>query len=143
MPDFFALNPEDAMLREIGVVHDYTPMVIMDLIQLTAIHEKVICENDIDIDSIIHIVTNAVIISNDKSWDDFITGYEHSIRGRDISEDEKEILIRRVDAVWGKGKPENPRETTKYGIRQVIRDDNSTLDEIADMVAECFGLSHI
>lgn len=143
VPDFFSLDPEDAMLRELGVVHDYTPMVIMDLIQLTAMNEKVICENDIDIDSIIQIVTNAVIISNDKCWDDFMLGYEKAIRRRNISEYEKEMLIRKVNTVWRKGKPENPREATKYEIRQIIKDDNSTLEETVDMVVEHFGLSRI
>ena len=50
-------------------------MVIMDLIRLTAKYEKVICENDIDIDSIIQIVTHAVIITDHKSLHDFISRY--------------------------------------------------------------------
>lgn len=143
MPDFFAQDPEDAMQREREIVHDFTPMVIMDLIQLTAKHERVICENDIDIDNIIQIVTHAVMISNNRPLDDFIDQYENEIRRRDISEDEKEKLIRKVNAVWGKGKPENPRETTQYGVKQIIRDDNSTVEQIADMAAEHFGLPRV
>lgn len=142
MPDFFAQDPEDAMQREREIVHDFTPMVIMDLIQLTAKHEKVICENDIDIDSIIQIVTHAVMISNNRPLDDFIDRYENEIRCRDISEDEKEKLIRKVNTVWGKGKPENSRETTQYGVKQIIRDDNSTVEQIADIIAEYFDLSY-
>ena len=140
LQDFLSLDPEDAMRRELGVVHDYTPMVIMDLIQLTAKYEKVICENDIDIENIIHIVSNAVIISNNKNWDDFIDMYENNIRRRDISNDEKDRLISKVDTVWGKGKPENPRGATKYGIKQIIRDDSMTIEQTAGMIAEYFGL---
>lgn len=141
MPDFFALDPEDAMQRESGVVHDYTPMVVMDLIQLTAQHGRIICENDIDIDSIVQIITHAVMVSNDKTWDNFINGYVHRIRCRDISEEEKEKLIRRVHAVWGKGKPENPRGATGYGVKQIIRDDHSTVEQLADDIARFFQLS--
>lgn len=142
MPDFFAQDPEDAMQRERGIVHDFTPMVIMDLIQLTANHEKIICENDIDIESILQIITHAVVIANDKPLDDFIDRYENEIRRRDISEYEKERLIREVNTVWGKGKPESPRETNKYGVKQIIWDDHSTVEQTVDMVAEYFGLSH-
>jgi len=38
--------------------------------------------------------------------DYFISCYENEILSRDISEDEKEKLIRKVNEVWGKGKPE-------------------------------------
>jgi hypothetical protein len=142
MPDFFAQDPEDAMQRERGIVHDFTPMVILDLIQLSAKHEKIICENDIDIDSISQIVTHAVVISNDRPLDDFIDRYENEIRRRDISEDEKERLIHKVNAVWGKGKPESPRETNQYGVKQIIWDDTSTVEQTVDVIAEYFGLPH-
>jgi DNA-binding transcriptional MerR regulator len=142
IPDYFARDPEETRQKEHDVVHDYTPMVITDLIQLTATHEKVICENDIDIDSIIQIVTHAVMISNHKNWDDWIGGYEKGIRSRDISEDEKENLIRKLHSAWGKGKPENPRGINPYGIKQIFLDDNSTVEQTADIVAEYFGLPH-
>ena len=140
MPDFFAQDPEDAMRREREIVRDFTPMVVMDLIQFAAKHERIICENDIDVDSIVNITTHAVQISNDRGWDDFIGRYEHDIRRRDISENEKERLIRKVHAVWGKGKPENPRGTNHYGIKQVILSVNSTVGQTADEVAEYFRL---
>ena len=139
-PDFFSLDPEDALQRELGVVRDYTPMVVMDLIQLAAKHDSVICENDIDIGSIIHLVTHAVMISNVKNWDGFIEAYEKAIRQRDISDDKKEQLIRRLNAAWGRGKPENPRGTTPYGVKQIIRDEHSAADQIVDEIAENFGL---
>jgi len=142
MPDFFAQDPEDAMRRERGIVHDYTPMVIMDVIQLAAKHEKVLCENDIDIAGIIHLVTHAVMISGHRTWDDFIDRYENDIRHRDISDDEKERLIRKVHAIWGNGKPENPRGTNHYGIKQFFPGDHSTVEQTADEIAEYFGLSH-
>jgi DNA-binding transcriptional MerR regulator len=143
--DFFSLDPEDALRRELGVRHDFTPMVIMDLIRLSATHDKVICENDIDIDSIMHLITNAVTISNEKndakSYDGFLDGYESAIRSRDISEDEKERLVRSLRTVWQRDESEKPRETMQYGVKQIIREDNWTVEQTADKVAEYFGLS--
>lgn len=141
-PDFFSLDPKDAMRWEDGIVHDFTPMVIMDLIQLAATHEKIICENDIDIDSIIRFVTRAVRISDRTPRDDFFNGFENNIRRRDIPEDEKERLIRSIRPAFWEVKGKNPNETAQYGIREIIRDDNLTVAQIADMVADYFGLSH-
>ena len=141
MPDFFTQDPEDAMQRERGIVRDYTPMVITDLIQLAAVHDKVICENDIDVDSIVQIVTHAAVISNDKPLDDFIRIYEGGIRSRDIPESEKERLVRKVNDVWGKGKPESPRGANQYGIKQIYAREYPSVGQMADAVAGHFGLA--
>jgi DNA-binding transcriptional MerR regulator len=145
--DFFSLDPEDALRRELAVRYDFTPMVIMDLIRLTAIHDKVICENDIDIDSVIHLITNSVTITNRKNdaeaYDGFLDRYEIAIRSRDISEDEKEGLVRKLRTVWKRDESERPRETTQYGIRQIIRDENWTVGQTAEIVADFFGLPSV
>jgi len=148
VPDFFSLDPEDAMRRESGVVHDFTPMVIMDLIQLAAKHDGIICENAIDIDSIAPFITHAVDISSvtgdgniDKGLDNFIDQYENAIRSRDISDDEKESLIHKLHVTWRAGKPENPRGTNPYGVKQITWDDHSTVERTADEIAEYFGLT--
>jgi DNA-binding transcriptional MerR regulator len=139
--DFFALEPEEALRHELGVVHDYTPMVILDLIKLTAEHDIIICENDIDIDSIIQIVTNVIDISEDNAWDNFIDTYKNNISARDISEDDKQRLVGEVDRVWYGGKPENPRSTPKYGIKRICRDENTTTEQLVDMVAQYFSFT--
>jgi len=86
-------------------------------------------------------LTHAVIISNNKGWEEFIGGYENSIRRRDIPEDEKERLICKLNAVWGKGKPENPRGAAKHGVKQIIRNDDFTVGQTTNLVAEYFGLT--
>jgi len=140
VPDYFAQDPEDAAAWEREIAHDFTPMAIMDLIQLTASHEKIICENVIDIDSIIPFVTHAVVITNYKASDEFCERYVNEIRRRDIPEDEKQRLVSKADAIWRKGKRETPPETATYGIKQFVWDDESTVEQTADMVAEYFGL---
>ncbi len=141
IPDFWAQDPEEAMRWEQEIVHDFTPMVIMDLIALTAKHEKVICENDIDIGGIIRFVTHAVRISNDRTAGDFCGRYENEIRGRDISDDEKDRLIRTVGPAFEKVKGEIPGESTRYGVKQIHWDGRSTIEQTADEVAAFFGLS--
>ena len=142
VPDYFAQDPEDAMAWEREIAHDFTPMVIMDLIQLTANHEKVICENVIDIDSIIQFVTHAVRITNYGDWDGFYDLYKSEIRRRDISEDEKERLVRKVRTLREKAKRDISRETIQYGVKQIVQGDDSTVEQIADVIAEHFGWSH-
>jgi DNA-binding transcriptional MerR regulator len=138
-PDFFTRDPADAFRHENEVVHDFTPMVIMDLIRLTAAHDKIICENDIDIENILDVVTHAVMVTNPASWDNFICQYENAIRRRDIPEIEKDEQIDKLRAVWGKGKPENPRDFSAYGIKRIIMDENSETAKIADEIAGYFG----
>ena len=140
IPDFFAQDPTEAMQRESDIVHDFTPMVIMDLIQLAAIHEKVICENDIDIESIFPYVTHVVTITCESDFVSFIEGYENHIRGRDVTEDEKEKLVRSVKPAVDKAKLEMLRAAEQYGIKQINLNDNWSVGQTADIVAEYFGL---
>jgi len=140
MTDFFAQDPEEAWQREHGIVQDYTPMVIMDLIQLMATNERIICENAIDIDSILPLVTHAVDITAEDSLDDFIGRYEDEIRCRDISEKEKQALIRKVHAVWEKKESEAPGETKRYGVKEILQDGSLTLEALTEMAAAHFGL---
>lgn len=138
--NYFAQDPEDAMRAERAIARDFTPMVIMDLIQLTAVHEKVICENTIDIDSIIPFVTHAVNISNVKVAAAFYDRYENEVRRLDVSEEERAKLISKVEIMREKAKHGMPYETAQYGIKQVAWNDDSTVGQTADIVAEYFGL---
>jgi len=140
MENFFSQDPEEAMQRELGIVREYTPMVIMDLIRLSANHEKIICENDIDVAGIIGIITNAVTIVNDRPMNEFIGRYKDDIRGRDIPDDEKKRLISKVNEVWKFGKPENTGDALEFGIKRIIRGEE-TAEKITDEVAGYFGFS--
>jgi len=115
----------------------------MDLIQLTANHEKIICENAIHVNSIIQFVTHGVNISNNASLDAFYDRYEHEICCRNIPKDEKERLIRKVNKIREKAKGEGgivSQETARYGVKQVVWDDKSTVEQTADLIAGYFGL---
>jgi len=156
VPDIWVLDPEDALHWESEIVHDFTPMVIADLIQLAAQYNGVICEGDIDIDDIIQIVTHVVTISNYGSSYDFFNrpgqrNMLEDIRNRsDISDEEKEERIQNAYKIVGGGKVDKkdgnheiPRETIQYGVKQIIRDDNTTVEQTTKMIAKYFGLLHI
>jgi len=136
--DFWALPPEDAMENERAVVHDYTPMVIMDLIQLSAQHKGVICENDIDIENILQIVTHAVRITSPN--DGFLDWYANEINRFGLSEGEKERYISGVLPAVARVKDDIPGEAALYGVKHIIADGNTTVEQTADEVAEYFGL---
>jgi hypothetical protein len=134
--DFFAQEPLAAMDWEHETVRDFTPMVIMDLIQLTATHGKVICENDIDVESIIPVATHAVQISNVSGEEEFYQRYEDEIRRRDIPDRERNKLLRQIQELREKVK----YDAARYGVKEIVVDGNSTVEQIADLIAEYFKL---
>lgn len=79
VPDFWALEPEDALAWEGAVVKEMTPMIVAELIGLAAQHKGVICEGDIDIDQIAPVAANAVTISNHGAEYDFFSRPERRI----------------------------------------------------------------
>ena len=142
VPDYWALDPNDSAQWEGEIVHDFTPMVIVDLIHLSAHYDGVICEGDIDIDTIINIVTHAVTISNYGTPGDFFDRPDQRhmlddiLNRPNLSDKEKEELVCNAYKIVGdnpnlitKPKQENPRETEKFGVKEIIRDDTTTVEQ--------------
>lgn len=150
VPDVWALAPEDAREWEAAIVREFTPMVVADLLQLAALHEAVICEGDIDIDGVMPIVTHAVTITHRGRAYDFFDRPDQrhmleQIRSRsDLTPEQKEERIRNAYQIVRGGVGETPdraipRETRRYGVKQIIRDDGSTPERTADAIAAHFG----
>lgn len=150
VPDFWALEKNDALQWEADIVREMTPMIIADLIQLSTQYKGVICEGDIDIDFIMPVVTSAVTISNHGKNYDFFDRPEQrhlldDITNRtDISEAEKQKLIDNAYAIiTGDGndnKFELPRETKLYGVKQIVRNDTTNVDDVVHMIEEYWEL---
>ena len=154
-PDYWALDPEDALQWEHDIVREMTPMIIADLTELAAQHKTVICEGDIDVDLIAPLTTRIVVISNHGRGYDFFDRPEqrHMLDGiknrTDLTEAEKERRIQNAYKIVGGGnaidKPqeaksqEKPREVTQLGVKEIIRDDNTTVQQTADEIAAYFG----
>ena len=150
VPDFWALEKEYALQWEADIVGEITPMIVTDLLQLAVQHKGVICEGDIDIDTIIPVVTNAVTISNHGNDYDFFDRPEQqhmldNIKNRtDIDENEKQRLINNAyNIVSGDGyenKFEIPRETKLFGVKQIIRTEETSVDDVVLMIEEHWGI---
>jgi hypothetical protein len=126
-------------------------MVVADLIQLAVKYDGVICEGDIDIDAIVPIATHVVTISNYGQPYDFFNRPEQrhmldEIKSRpNLSEEEKEKLIQNAYRIVGGNSGtepvrEIPRETIMYGVKQIIRDDTTSVEQTVANIAEYFGL---
>lgn len=148
VPDFWALEKEDALAWEHAIVKEMTPMIVTDLIILSVQHEKIICEGDIDIDTVIPVVTNAVTISNHGKRYDFFDRPEQrhmleEIKNRtDINDDEKQKLIDNAYHILSP-EPEDisiPRETKLYGVKEIIRDETTSVEDVVKMIEEYWKL---
>ena len=149
VPDYWALDPEDALQWERGIVREMTPMIVADLASLATKHKTVICEGDIDVDLIAPLAKHIVYITNHGKEYDFFDRPEQwhmldEIRNQaDLTEEEKEQRIQNAYAIVGSRKsPKKPREVAQLGVREIIRDDSTTIEQTADAIAEifrCFG----
>jgi hypothetical protein len=145
VPDYWVLDPADALQWEHDIIREMTPMIIADLTDLAVQHKVVICEGDIDIDLIVPLSMNIVYISNHGKKYDFFDRPEQrhmldEIRNRsDLAEAEKEQRIQNAYAiVVGGENPEKPREVTQLGVKEIIRDDNTIVEQTADEIAKYF-----
>lgn len=149
VPDFWGLEKDDALAWEGAIVREMTPMIIMDLIRLSAQYSGVICEGDIDIDMIMPVVTNAVTISNHGKSYDFFDRPDHihmleDIKNRtDLNEEEKQKLIDNAYHILtpdAGSEKAVPRETELYGVKEIIRDDSTSVERVVQMIEEYWGL---
>lgn len=145
VPDYWALDPNDALQWEHDIVREMTPMIIADLTELASRHKIVVCEGDIDVDLIAPLTTHIVYISNHgKEYDFFDRPKQRhmldGIRNRtDLIEAEKEQRIQNAYRIVSGGKSmEKPREVTQLGVKEIVRDDNATVQQTVDKIAAYF-----
>jgi len=154
VPDYWALDPNEALQWEYDIVREMTPMIIADLTELASQHKIVVCEGDIDVDLIAPLTTRIVYISNHGKGYDFFDRPEHrhmldGIHNRtDLTEEEKVRRIQNTYKIVGGGNAtdnlqeaksrQKPREVTQLGVKEIIRNDNTTVWETADKIAQYF-----
>jgi hypothetical protein len=146
VPDIWTLDPEDARQWERDIVREMTPMIIADLAELAAQYKIVICEGDIDVDIIAPLTANIVYITNKgKSYDFFDRPEQRNmlddIRNRtDLTDAEKEQRVQNAYAiVSGAQNNEPPLEIIQLGVKEIVRDENTVVEQTADAIAEYFG----
>lgn len=150
VPDFWALEANDAVSWERAIVKEMTPMIIADLISLCARYDRIICEGDIDIDLVLPVVTNAITISNHGASYDFFNRPEQSkmleaIKKRtDIDGEEKQKIIENAYRIIKsdlKEKENDFRKELLYGVKEIIRDDSTGVDDVVRMIEEYWQLN--
>ena len=146
--DYWALKPADANAWEGDIVHDFTPMVVADLLELAGRHERGICEGHLDIDVVMPIVTHCVAISyNGSVKRDFFDRSDHrhileNIRGRnDLTAAEKDYRVRNAYEICAVEHPQSPGNSIEqYGIPHIVTDETTTVEEMAGRIADVFML---
>ncbi|MDR1410564.1 MAG: CHAP domain-containing protein [Oscillospiraceae bacterium] len=146
VPDIWLLDPEEALRWERDIVREMTPMIIADLTELAAQYKIVICEGDIDVDIIAPLTANIAYITNRGKPYDFFDRPEQrnmldDIRNRtDLADEEKAKRVQNACAiVSGMQNDEPPREVIQLGVKEIIRDETTTVEQTADAIAVYFG----
>lgn len=142
--DYAALPKDDALQWEKNIVREMTPMMLSDLQELSKEHSIVVCDGDIDIDLLVPLIDLHNIIcltaSRDIAKQEFFNRPDHihmleGIKSRtDLTEEEKQARIQNfLELVV-----DNEIVVLKYGIKQYIRTQESTVDEMMDCIERWF-----
>lgn len=144
VPDYWALEPEDARNWETDIVREFTPMVVADLLVLSARHPRVICEGDLDIAQMLAVAAHAVLLSNHGRGYDFFDRPEQKhmlediLNRTDLTEEEKARRVQNAYEIVGGGKPDVLRETP-HGVKEIVWDEQTPVEKTAERVAAYFG----
>ena len=143
--DFWELSPEIINEREKHWLREFTPMVIMELVLLAPLHEIILCEGDIDYGAVLPVASHMVHLSNLGTQFDWFQRPDHihmldSIKNRtDISEADKDLIIKNAYNAVGMNETPLPDWVTSHGVKNIAWDDNTAVEQTISDVAEYFG----
>ena len=144
---FSQIGIDEALTREAAVAGDITPMIIADLIELSGKYEKIVCEGVYavgitplaDYNKIIYLSASDEIIRKDfYSRPAQALIVENTMKRTDMTDSEKEnwINYRKNSAcVYTK-----LIEFFKYDIKRYYRDENSTVEDMLNVIERHFEL---
>jgi hypothetical protein len=147
MSDYFGLPAEYLIQRERDIFAEQTPMIISDLIEISAVHDKVLFDGIMDLSHIAPLISNNRIIyfyvSRYIRERDFFNRADHihileNIKNNpNLSDGEKEkrILLRKTVAI-----DSYDYDAKKFRITQFDRDDSTTIEEMLGFTERHFGL---
>lgn len=144
---FWELPKEVIAEREVHFVAEMTPMMVAELIQLSSLHKVIICEGDIDYSAIAPVATNAVHLCNQSTSFDWFNRPDHenirdTVAGRtDLSDEEKRQIIEHAYECVTPAESNAPDWVTELGIKNIIRNNHTSIDTTANEVAEYFGFT--
>lgn len=146
VPDYWALDPEDARQWEKDIVREFTPMALMDLIVLSGRYDCVLCEGDLDIAQVAPVATHAVMLYNCGETYDFFERPEQKrmlediLNRPDLTEEEKAQRVKNAYEVAGGVQAGIPKEVGWYGLAGIAWDRQTPVEVTVEKVAEYFGL---
>jgi len=144
---FWELPKEVIEEREKHFVAEMTPMMVAELIQLSALHEVIICEGDIDYCAIVPIATHTVYLCNQSTSFDWFKRSDHEdvcdviYRRIDLSEEEKQLVIQNAYESVAANEGVIPDWVVDLGIKNIVWNDNTSIDTTALEVATYFGFN--
>lgn len=144
---FWELPKEVIAEREKHFVEEMTPMMIAELIQLSALHKVIICEGDIDYHAVAPIATQAVHLCNQSTSFDWFNRPDHedvrdAVRNRtDLSEEEKQLIIDNAYKVVAVDEHTLPDWVVELGIKNIVWNDHTSIDTTVTEVATYFGFN--
>lgn len=130
--------------REKHFVAEMTPMMIAELIQLSALHKVIICEGDIDYRAVAPIATHTVHLCNQSTSFDWFKRPDHedvrdTVRNRtDLNEEEKQLLIKNAYESVAANEGTLPGWVVELGIKNIVWNDYTNIDTTASEVATYF-----
>ncbi len=147
---FWELPKEVIGEREGHFIREVTPMIIAELMELSRQYEVIICEGDIDYETVMPVASHVVHLQNCGSKFDWFDRPDHigsinAIKARtDITEEEKEKIIHNAyGAVSGdnaiSGESKLPEWVVRLGVKNIVWNDSITVEQTVVDVEEYFG----
>lgn len=144
---FWELPKEVIEEQEKHFVAEMTPMMVAELIQLSALHKVIICEGDIDYRAVAPIATHTVHLYNQSTSFDWFKRPDHedvrdAVRNRtDLSEEEKQLIIDNAYNVVAVNESTLPDWVVELGIKNIVWNDHTSIATTATEVATYFGFN--
>ena len=135
--------------REQNFVKEMTPMILLDLIELSVQHDVILCEGDIDYRVVLPLAVHTVYLCNRSTTFDWFARPDHediskTIRKRtDLSEEEKQTIIENARNTVAKNEGVLPEWVLEFDVKSVIWDDTTSVEQTAAEVGAYFGFSEI
>jgi len=142
---FWELPNEVIAEREDHFLREMTPMILVDLIALSKLHEVIICEGDIDYGAAAPIASHAVHLHHCGRKFDWFKRPDHSglfdeVKSRtDLNDDEKRALIQKAYDAVSAEECGLPQWVLDWKVTNIDWDDDTGIDRTLADVERCFG----
>lgn len=142
---FWELSKEVIADREINFLREVTPMMIAELLQLSAKHDVIICEGDIDFGAIASIVSHSIYLCAKSDAFDWFRRSDHDDvkaeigQRSDLTEEEKQAIIDNAYAAVSDNDGVVPSWVEDYGVPIVYWNDHTGIEKTTEEVVNIFG----